>query len=804
MRRAIDAEMSGRLIDAERRWSMVYASLALKNEEPQMQMTALGNGTRLAAQNGRFERARVWQTAAQSLSAAHADLAKGAPCTAMQAQFDIELEQEVMQAHAFPAARRIRQLIENDCVFSGRAIRAALATLAQARAEEAVQVLAAAQEACARSSRCGYTRERQIEQLLAVARPDPVLWRKAAAFWSERLAASHQLLAVEIDMVWMLAERLRASGETREALPLLQKLDRHVGQLRKALHSPPDMARFDELTRTRVQLEVASGIVVPLEETESLRGQTLLRKLTVARWTNKLADVQDADALAELQAQRQSFLELRKLLSDSPSDLPPLLRATVESILEDTKVVELGLQEAYLARLAHKKSGDPALMFDPLHPTPLSDLDRREAVYTRDEPIPDLDDAYLSWLRVPGGYVGTLLARPSRTKGESYGFASHIVNQRFIAFSNTDEALLELHRQMLQSGAGMLRGARVSAPLGEDPGGLMLGKLPLWQLPDGSLQAAANVPAGARRVTQFSTVSDALYQRLLAPFAALYQDAQRLIVSPDGALLYLPFETLSRKGVSVLETVDIDYVQSLAVYVELKKRAASRRRDGEPALLSVADPAYAKNAAPDPTTPLAALTWPPLPGTRIESQAVSRLFPQSRQLLGRDASRKTIAAMAENKDLRKMRVLHFATHGYVDDERSALVLSPGDSPVSAYLSDQDIVQWELESDLVLLSACNTGIGRRQQGEGVVGLPYAFFMAGNLNTLMSLWPVDDQGTAALIPAFVQRIRQGEDHVTALNNTKRAFARGDYGQALRNPRIWSAFVLYGVPLGASTVK
>lgn len=115
----------------------------------------------------------------------------------------------------------------------------------------------------------------------------------------------------------------------------------------------------------------------------------------------------------------------------------------------------------------------------------------------------------------------------------------------------------------------------------------------------------------------------------------------------------------------------------------------------------------------------------------------------------------------------------------------------GQSPISAYLMDQDIVGWSLNSVLVLFSACNTGIGRKQKGEGCRRSAYAFFMAGNTNTLMmSLWPVDDEGTAALMPTFFQRIQHGEDHITALNNAKRAFARGDYGQALSNPRVWSS--------------
>jgi CHAT domain-containing protein len=143
-------------------------------------------------------------------------------------------------------------------------------------------------------------------------------------------------------------------------------------------------------------------------------------------------------------------------------------------------------------------------------------------------------------------------------------------------------------------------------------------------------------------------------------------------------------------------------------------------------------------------------------------------------------------------------VLHFATHGYVDDQRSALVLATHEGQQQAYLMDQDISGLELGSDLVLLSACDTALGRQQTGEGVVGLPYAFMLAGNVNTLMSLWPVDDDGTALFVPTFMAKASAGLDLVAALNATKREFAAGAHGERNRDPRIWAAFVQYGVPL------
>lgn len=797
MRRAFAAEIEGRLTDAHGQWSLIYATLSLKNSEVQAQGSALANMARLSARQGRFERAAQWQEAARSLAGVHPELSSDAACQKLRERFDTDIGLALAGGQIASGQQAVEQLIASKCPFATRAITVALAALAHHGAGDAARTLKSAQAACQASADCGYTRSQQIAQVLTVAQADPAAWRKAVAYWNERLAHPDAMFATDIDIVWALAERLRGAGAAADALGLFRLLDRHVAMIRKNRNSPPDMARYDDLTRMRVRLEVAAGAPIELAASESLRGQKLLRQLTMSRWARQLAGVEDAAALAEFNERMLYPGLLRQQVASIPQDQFPLIRKTMEYLREDLTGMEVGFRESYLARLASKqRDGERG---STTYAMPLSFYEGWETGSASKIRALDEHDSYLSWLRVPGGYVGTLLARPSGRAGPQDNNGEPVATQRFIAFSEQDEALLELYRSLLQSGASVVRGARVSAPMDAAATGLMLGKLPLWQLTDGSLKAAASAPSGARRVTEFGILADALYQRLLAPFAPLYQDSQRLIVSPDGALVYLPFETLTRNGVSVLDAIDIGYVQSLDVYFELKTRVAARGKPAAPALLSVADPVYdAVPAASGEAGPMAAITWLPLPGTRTEARAISGLFQKPQLLLGPSASKTSLEALVQRKELRNFQVLHFATHGYVDDERSALVLTPGASAMSAYLSDQEIVQWELQSDLVLLSACNTGIGRRQQGEGVVGLPYAFFMAGNLNTLMSLWPVDDQGTAALIPAFVQRIQQGEDHVTALNNTKRAFARGDHGAALRNPRIWSAFVLYGVPL------
>jgi CHAT domain-containing protein len=243
-----------------------------------------------------------------------------------------------------------------------------------------------------------------------------------------------------------------------------------------------------------------------------------------------------------------------------------------------------------------------------------------------------------------------------------------------------------------------------------------------------------------------------------------------------------------------VDRVEVSYVQSLAVHAELKRRAASGAQGARP-LLSVADPDYG-GAAIAPGPGVAPVRWQPLPGTRIEAQSVRGLFGDATLLSGPAATRGRLLQLESQEALAGFGVLHFATHGYVDEHRSALVLA-GPGP-GAYLQDGDISAFRLRSRLVVLSACDTGLGRHQAGEGVIGLPYAFMLAGNVNTVMSLWPIDDEATARFIPAFLAKAKAGQHLVQALNETKREFAAGLHGARNADPRVWAAFVQYGVPL------
>jgi CHAT domain-containing protein len=163
--------------------------------------------------------------------------------------------------------------------------------------------------------------------------------------------------------------------------------------------------------------------------------------------------------------------------------------------------------------------------------------------------------------------------------------------------------------------------------------------------------------------------------------------------------------------------------------------------------------------------------------------------------LGFEASRATI----NRTDLSRYRIVHFATHGIVDyqhPELSGLVLSLVDekgNPQDGFLRMHDIYNLKLPVDLVVLSACNTGLGREVKGEGFIGLTRSFMYAGAGGVVASLWKVDDDATAEFMKHFYESIFQkGMTPAAALREAQIAMWQQPRWQS---PYYWAAFVIQG---------
>jgi CHAT domain-containing protein len=147
----------------------------------------------------------------------------------------------------------------------------------------------------------------------------------------------------------------------------------------------------------------------------------------------------------------------------------------------------------------------------------------------------------------------------------------------------------------------------------------------------------------------------------------------------------------------------------------------------------------------------------PLPGSRREVAAIAGLFARADTLVGSAASRERLEALAQG-GLKGYRYLHLATHGLADADRPmqsflALAGRGGDARLTA----GDILQtWQLDAELVTLSACSTGLGRYEGGEGYVGFAQALLLAGARALVLSQWEVDDEATALLMRRFYQNL------------------------------------------------
>jgi CHAT domain-containing protein len=198
---------------------------------------------------------------------------------------------------------------------------------------------------------------------------------------------------------------------------------------------------------------------------------------------------------------------------------------------------------------------------------------------------------------------------------------------------------------------------------------------------------------------------------------------------------------------------------------------------------------------PRPPGPLEGGDLAPLPSTASEAAAIRGLAPPGavRLFLGFDASRTLVTSGA----LESFRTLHFATHGLFNEEQpesSAIVLSRFDRegrPIGGLLRAADIEKLRLRAELVVLSACQTALGRQTRGEGMVGLTQSFFAAGADRVLVSLWKVDDRATALLMASFYRKLlRNGRTPPAALREAQLAMWRQK-----RSPYQWAGFLLQG---------
>jgi CHAT domain-containing protein/tetratricopeptide (TPR) repeat protein len=351
----------------------------------------------------------------------------------------------------------------------------------------------------------------------------------------------------------------------------------------------------------------------------------------------------------------------------------------------------------------------------------------------------------------------------------------------------------------------------------------------------------------ANRDAAFQPLAQGLYQLAFQPLLPLLGETHRLFLSPDGQLDLVPFAALHDGHQFLVDTFDFTYLPSGR---SLLPRPLESRPPGSVVVLS--DPDFNASLKADPASQREALAqaersspgerffsalradlahraWAPipLPGTRQEAQAIQRLLPQAQLFLGPEATKERLLHLPTPG------ILHLATHGFfledapepkdsrsvhhfgaMSDEplaprpadpllRSGLVFAgantqapSGSSLASSSLESSLVTALELAglnlwgTQLVVLSACDTGRGDVKVGQGVYGLRRAFLVSGTETVVMSLWKVEDETTSRLMQAYYRNLMVGQGRAEALREAMRSVR-----QSQPHPHYWAPFIAMG---------
>ncbi len=296
---------------------------------------------------------------------------------------------------------------------------------------------------------------------------------------------------------------------------------------------------------------------------------------------------------------------------------------------------------------------------------------------------------------------------------------------------------------------------------------------------------------------------------------------KRIILVADGPLNYIPFQLLLGNSEPLIAKYEIVNAPSASTLGQLREEK-QQRRPGTKVLAAFGDPVFPSNysqfkdsnandfvAVANPTEWQQAErsvdldadkfdpnSIQPLLYSRVELKNLTEIAgPKSVVMRGFAASRATLDGI----DLSQYSILHFATHGVLDPkkpEHSGIFLSMVDTtgrPQNGFITMQDVYRLHAPVDLVVLSACRTGLGKDVKGEGLIGLTRGFMYAGASSVVASLWKVDDEATAELMKLFyTNMLQKGMRPAEALRDAQNALRQNP---AWQSPHFWAGFILQG---------
>jgi CHAT domain-containing protein len=345
------------------------------------------------------------------------------------------------------------------------------------------------------------------------------------------------------------------------------------------------------------------------------------------------------------------------------------------------------------------------------------------------------------------------------------------------------------------------------------------------------LSGPGRIPiTGQGDVSPLQTTARSLYKELLQPASASLERSDRILIVPDGPLHLLPWgaiiretdpspENQGRNWQYLAEWKPISTVLSATLFTELKKsRHQAPQKSVLPTIAAFGDPWIPRTLTVSKTEAIEDIRirsaadrgfrFEPLPASRVEVNQIASLFPQATTYLGPEATEENAKALPRNT-----RIVHFATHATLDERfplNSAVVLSipekfeegKGNGLLQAW---EIFEQVRLDADLVVLSACESGLGKEMGGEGLIGLTRAFQYAGARSVMASLWKISDRTTAELMVRFYKHLKDGLPKDEALRAAQMELIRGpiqvknEKGEVeeidASAPYYWAAFQIYG---------
>ncbi len=304
------------------------------------------------------------------------------------------------------------------------------------------------------------------------------------------------------------------------------------------------------------------------------------------------------------------------------------------------------------------------------------------------------------------------------------------------------------------------------------------------------MNSASNSPSGKHPVNVWKKLHKngvVLSDLILSDYKEALKKYTKVMVAPDGPLHKIPFSALPFGGSRelVIDNYNVTYLSSLATHHILNKYEKKNLTNSS--LLLLSNPEIISNG----------IEGTELPAAKFEAKEISKLWQSVGKLTwldGENAHKKALV----NSNLSSYDILHFATHALANWDypgQSFIALSNKQSPqnIDNNLTQNEISSWNISAELVVLSACDTALGKHIEGEGPLGLSRAFIEAGAKRVIASLWPIDDEASAELMKNFYHNLyKKNQTPIDALANAQRTLkTNGKWS----HPYYWSGFNFVG---------